>query len=130
MMNKNRELSHLYDSLKEDEPVINDMTREKLEKILGFIKDNYTCDISREGLAAALGMNPNYMSTLFKKYTGLKINDYINKLRIEAAAQQLSGSETKIIEIAYSVGFESLTTFNRVFKAVMGKTPTEYRDIT
>ncbi|MBN2078471.1 MAG: helix-turn-helix transcriptional regulator [Spirochaetes bacterium] len=128
LMIKNRELAHLYDSLKEEDPVITDLAREKLEKILSFIKENYTSDLSREGLAAAAGMNPNYMSTLFNKYKGLKINDYINKLRVEEASGRLSRGDEKVIEIAFSVGFESLTTFNRVFKAITGKTPTEYRE--
>ena len=126
---KNAEINHLYDRLKVGEPVISETTQEKLEKIVQFIKENYTSDLSREGLAAAVGLNPNYMSTLFKKYTGYKINDYINKLRIEDAAAKLSKRDEKIIEIAFAVGFESLTTFNRVFKSVIGKTPTEYRDM-
>ncbi len=129
LMKKNAEISHLYDRLKEDEPVINETTQEKLDKVVQFIKENYTSDLSREGLAAAVGLNPNYMSTLFKKYTGYKINDYINNLRIEEAAKRLSKRDGKIIEIAFAVGFESLTTFNRVFKGVIGKTPTEYRDM-
>ncbi|MBP7738626.1 MAG: helix-turn-helix transcriptional regulator [Spirochaetes bacterium] len=129
LMKKNAEIGHLYDRLKEDEPVINETTQEKLDKVVQFIKENYTSDLSREGLAAAVGLNPNYMSTLFKKYTGYKINDYINKLRIEEAAKKLTKRDEKIIEIAFAVGFESLTTFNRVFKSVIGKTPTEYRDM-
>ncbi len=129
LMKKNNEINHLYDRLKVDEPVINETTQEKLDKIIQFIKENYTSDLSREGLAAAVGLNPNYMSTLFKKYTGYKINDYINKLRIDEAANKLSKRDEKIIEIAFAVGFESLTTFNRVFKSVIGKTPTEYRDM-
>lgn len=129
LMKKNAEISHLYDRLKADEPVINETTQEKLDKVMQFIRENYTSDLSREGLAAAVNMNPNYMSTLFKKYTGYKINDYINKLRIEEAAEKLSRDDEKIIEIAFSVGFESLTTFNRVFKSIIGKTPTEYRDM-
>lgn len=128
IMRKNREIIHLYDKLKEDEPVINESSQEKLEKILEFIRENYTSDLSREGLAAAVDMNPNYMSTLFRKYTGFKINEYINKLRIEEAAGKLAERDAKVIEIAYAVGFESLTTFNRVFKTITGKTPTEYRD--
>jgi AraC-like DNA-binding protein len=129
LMKKNSEINHLYDRLKVDEPVINETTQEKLDKIMQFIKENYTSDLSREGLAAAVGLNPNYMSTLFKKYTGYKINDYINKLRIDEAANKLAKRDEKIIEIAFAVGFESLTTFNRVFKSVVGKTPTEYREM-
>ncbi len=107
---------------------INEMSRKKLDKVIDFIKGNYTSDLSREGLAAAVGMNANYMSGLFKTYTGQKINEYINTLRIEDASARLTENDEKIIEVAYGVGFESLSTFNRVFKSKTGKTPTEFRE--
>lgn len=68
------------------------------------------------------------MSRIFKQYTGMKISEYINKLRIEDAVKQLTASNKKIIDIALSTGFESLATFNRVFKTLTGKTPSHYRE--
>jgi AraC-like DNA-binding protein len=133
VMKKNLQLEAIYGNLKKTDAAanknnINETTREKLDRIIQFIKDNYTSDLSREGLASAIDMNPNYMSSLFKTYTGSKINEYINNLRIEEAVRMLNDNDTKIIEIAYAVGFESLSTFNRVFKYIKGKTPTEYRE--
>ncbi len=84
-------------------------------------------DISREGLASAIDISPDYMSRLFKVYTGMKLNDYINKLRVEAATLKLENKDTRIIDIAFDVGFESIMTFNRAFKAFMEITPSEYR---
>lgn len=112
---------------KADRQTITEISEEKLRRIIAFIEANFTADISREGLAAAVDMNPNYMSSMFKTFTGMKINQYINKLRIEDAAKKLTDKESKIIDVALSVGFESLTTFNRAFKEVMNTTPTEYR---
>ncbi len=107
--------------------VVTDSTGEKLKSIIAFINENYRSDISREGLAAAVGMNPNYFSGQFKEFTGKKINDYINELRIHEAMERLKDKQVKIIDAALATGFDSLSTFNRAFKNCTGKTPTEYR---
>ena len=97
------------------------------DRLIDFIKENYKSDLTRDGLAEAAGMNTYYFSKKFSEYTGKKINDYINELRIEDALKQLKDMETSIINIAFAVGFESLSTFNRSFKAVTGQTPSAYR---
>jgi AraC-like DNA-binding protein len=107
--------------------VITVTTEEKLKSIIVFIGDNYTSDISREGLAAAVGMNPNYFSSQFKEYTGKKINDFINELRVNDAKERLNNPGEKIIDVALATGFDSLSTFNRAFRHVTGMTPTDYR---
>ncbi len=107
--------------------VVTDTTGEKLKSIIAFINENYRSDISREGLAAAVGMNPNYFSSQFKEFTGKKINDYINELRVNEAMDRLKDKNIKIIDAALATGFDSLSTFNRAFKNCTGKTPTEYR---
>ncbi len=130
------DLGYLYDRLmlkeksssSEDTLSITDASEEKLKRVIDFIDKNYTSDISREGLAAAVDMHPNYMGSLFKNYAGKTINEYINSLRIEDAIRQLESENSRIIDIAFSVGYESLATFNRVFKKVTGKTPSEYKN--
>ncbi|TFH42143.1 MAG: helix-turn-helix domain-containing protein [Chrysiogenales bacterium] len=102
---------------------------EKLGKVLDFLNTNYLSDISREGLARAMELSPDHMSRKFKAYTGYRISDYINKLRIEDAARQLITTDCKIIEIAFSVGFESLVTFNRAFLKTRDMTPSDYRKL-
>lgn len=126
-------LKLLYDHIDEQKTgsarkkTVTDSTEEKIKKIIGFIEENYTSDISREGLASAVGMNPNYFSGQFREYTGKKINDYINEMRIDDAVVKLRERNARIIDVALSIGFDSLSTFNRAFKNVTGKTPTEYR---
>lgn len=120
-----RELSH--PKVEGRKTVVTAGTEEKLERVIEFLKQNYTSDISREGLAAAIGMSGDHMSRMFKAYTGKKINDFINELRIEAAAEKLCTTDEKIIDIAFSVGFESLATFNRAFLKVKGISPSQFR---
>ncbi|MCP4129688.1 MAG: helix-turn-helix transcriptional regulator, partial [bacterium] len=100
---------------------------QKLETGLKYIHENYCFDISREGLSALLEISPNYLSTCFKIYTGEKIYEYITRLRVEEAARQLLNADKTIIEISFSVGFESLRTFNRAFRNILNMTPSEYR---
>jgi AraC-like DNA-binding protein len=127
------QFEQLYNKLKELKPAkptmvtITYSSEEKLAQVIQFINENYTSNLSREGLAAAIDINPNYLSSLFNAYTGKKINEYINFLRIKEAARLLQDTDKKIIDIAFSIGFESLSTFIRAFKNEMGKTPTEYR---
>ena len=64
---------------------------------------------------------------VFHKATGLKFTDYVARLRLEDARHQLLNPNLRISEIAYEVGFQSLTQFNRTFKRVFGQSPTEFR---
>jgi AraC-like DNA-binding protein len=108
---------------------ITTQTEEKIKQAIAYIDINYTSDISRENLAASLDISPNHLGKFFKVHTGKKINEYINELRISDAARKLREQvDENIINIAFSVGFESLSTFNRAFLKVMGVTPTEYKD--
>jgi AraC-like DNA-binding protein len=106
---------------------ISSATKQKVAKAIEYIQKNYTSDISREGLAASLDINPDHLGKAFKVITGEKIGDFINRLRIEEAAKRLAEGKEKIIDIAYGVGFESLSTFNRSFAKIMEVSPQDYR---
>jgi transcriptional regulator GlxA family with amidase domain len=106
---------------------VTDQAQWKLKKVIEFVDENFTSDISREGLAAAVDLSPNYMSRLFISYKGKTINEYINELRIKFALERLENSDQKVLDIALEAGYENLTTFNRAFKKIAGRTPSEYR---
>jgi AraC-like DNA-binding protein len=124
------ELETLYDRLKENRTdiTITEASEEKLKRVINFIDENFTSDISREGLAAAVGLNPSYMGTLFKSYKGMSINNYISHLRIRKAIAELEQKNSRIIDIAFSAGFENIVSFNRIFKKITGKTPSEFKN--
>ncbi len=102
---------------------------EKIRRAIVYINDNYTGDISREGLAASLDMNPDYLGRTFMIYTGRKIGEHINELRIKKALVLMTETDRTILDIAYAVGFESVRTFNRAFYRVMKSRPASYRRV-
>lgn len=88
-------------------------------------------DLSKSTVATDIITQSNYsysrLSRLFKKYMGCTISQYVSYLRIEQAKEYLKNDNMRIIDIANAVGFDNVTYFNRVFKAAIGQTPSEFR---
>ena len=93
-----------------------------------FIKEHQADDLSLGDVARAVNTSTFYFCKLFKKATGLNFTDYLSRVRIEKAKNLLVNPNLRISEIAYAVGFQSLTHFNRVFRKVAGQSPTRYRE--
>lgn len=100
---------------------------DKVNRVISYIHEHYRSDISREGLASSVDIHPDNLSKLFSAHKNMRISDYINELRIQDAARLLIESDQRIIDIAFSVGFESVRTFNRAFPKYMHVTPEQYR---
>ena len=100
----------------------------KVDEVIAYLKENYRFEIAREGLASMVDLNPDYLGKMFKTRTGMRISDYTSWLRIQESMELLHDRSRSIIDIAFAVGFESLRTFNRVFAAHTGMTPTTYRE--
>jgi YesN/AraC family two-component response regulator len=92
-----------------------------------FIRENQAEDLSLSLVAKAVNMSTFYFCKMFKKATGLNFTNYVSRVRVEKAKNLLLNPNLRISEIAYEVGFQSLTHFNRVFKKIMGQSPTDYR---
>jgi AraC-like DNA-binding protein len=84
--------------------------------------------LTLSAVAQASGASVFHFCKVFKKTTGLKFTDYVARVRLEDAKAQLLNPSRRISEVAYDVGFQSLTQFNRVFKRVFGESPTEFRE--
>ncbi len=92
-----------------------------------FIAEHLSEDLSLGDVARAVNMSRFYFCKSFRKHTGLNFTDYVARLRVERAKELLLNPNLRVSEIAYEVGFQSLTHFNRVFRRVVGKSPTAYR---
>jgi AraC-like DNA-binding protein/ligand-binding sensor protein len=93
-----------------------------------FITEHHTEDLSLEQVAKSVNTSKFYFCKLFKKATGINFTDYVARVRTERAKNLLLNPNLRVSEIAYEVGFQSLTHFNRVFKRILGRSPSEYRD--
>jgi len=98
-----------------------------VQKARAYIANNKKEALSLAQVAAASGASMFHFCKVFKKSTGLKFTDYVARVRLEDARTQLLNPNRRIGEVAYDVGFQSLTQFNRMFKRVFGQSPTEFR---
>ncbi|MDD6060617.1 MAG: helix-turn-helix domain-containing protein [Ruminococcus sp.] len=110
-----------------DEFVINSDDRVKLSRVMKYIDQNFTEEISLDKLAAVAGYSKYHFSRIFKKYHNMSTVQYISRKRIKLAERLLVDPELSITEVAMRSGFSSLTTFNRIFKMEKQCTPTEFR---
>jgi YesN/AraC family two-component response regulator len=92
-----------------------------------FIHGHSSEELSLEQVAKAVNMSSFYFCKMFKKFAGVNFTEYVSRIRIENARNLLLNPNLRISEIAYEVGFQSLTHFNRVFKKVLGQSPTDFR---
>lgn len=92
-----------------------------------FISEHQAEELSLEQVAKAVHTSKFYFCKIFKKATGIHFTDYLARVRTERAKNLLLNRNLRISEIAYEVGFQSLTHFNRVFKRILGQSPTDYR---
>jgi YesN/AraC family two-component response regulator len=92
-----------------------------------FIDAHSDEELSLTKIAKSVHISPNYLSERFKEVTGVNFVDYIARTRTENARERLQNSDRRSSEIAFAVGFQSLSQFNRVFKKLTGKSPTAYR---
>jgi AraC-like DNA-binding protein len=102
--------------------------REAINDVIEYLDGNYYELYDRQDLAERFKIKEDYMCQVFKKKTGTSISNYINTLRIEAAKKLLEDTDSRVIDIAFHVGFENLTHFHRLFKKMTGTTPNSYRD--
>jgi AraC-like DNA-binding protein len=98
-----------------------------ITKAKQFIREHHTEDLSLGQVAAAVHTSIFYFCKLFRKVTGTTFTEFVSRTRVEKAKNLLLNPNLRVSEIAYEVGFQSLTHFNRVFKKVIGESPTEYR---
>ncbi len=99
----------------------------KFEKIIDYVKKNCREEIMLSNVAEKFYLSEAHLSRVFKKNTGFTFTQYINYQRVIFSQGLLTKSDKSIGEIAFESGFENLTHYGRVFKQLVGCTPSEYR---
>lgn len=98
-----------------------------IKRAKDFIQAHHAEDLSLGQVAKAVNTSTFYFCKIFKKSTGINFTDYVSRVRIERARNLLLNPNLRVSEIAYEVGFQSLTHFNRVFRRIVGQSPSDYR---
>ncbi len=99
-----------------------------IQKVIARIEADLTVDQSLNTHATLLNVSPSYLSTLFRKETGITLTEYANRKRVEYGMLLLSTTQMQVQTIAQHCGISDINYFTRIFKKVIGKTPTEYRN--
>ena len=101
----------------------------RIQEIYDYILKNYENDVSLDEVAEHACLTPPAFCRYFKKHTGKTFVTFLNELRVNEACKMLLSDkeEFQISHIAYDCGFNSVTNFNRVFKTVMGSSPSIYQ---
>src|SRR5690606_12222003 len=99
----------------------------RVERIAAYAAEHYPESMTVAGVAAAVGLHPNYAMTLFKNACGISIWEYVTRLRVSHAQRLLLATDWKVQRVALDSGFASPSGFYEAFARVSGCTPTAYR---
>jgi AraC-like DNA-binding protein len=99
----------------------------RMENIFQYVEANYQNQIDLDEVSKAAGFSKYYFTKFFKENSGMTFIDYLNNFRVTKAQWHIIDEEASIAEIAYKSGFNSVKTFNRVFKNITGCAPMEYK---
>src|SRR6266852_858461 len=97
-----------------------------LKKAQDFVRDRFQRSISLVEVAEFAGVHPVSLARAFRRTHHCTVGDYVRKLRVEFACQQLTGSRASLVDIALSAGFSEQSHFSRTFKRLTGLTPSQY----
>ena len=106
-----------------------DATWEYIRTACSYIAEHSSDDISQTDVASVTGLSPFYFSKIFKEYTKMTFPQYLANIRVQNAINLLADEKLSITDCAFSAGFQSTTTFNKIFRETTGWTPREYRKL-
>ncbi|RWL42367.1 MULTISPECIES: helix-turn-helix domain-containing protein [unclassified Mesorhizobium] len=96
-------------------------------RMCDYIAENFLYDIDCVTIACAADIHPKYAMSLFKKSTGMTLNEYLNLLRLSYAQALLMHEDANVLRVAMESGFGSLSAFNKSFRKLAGMSPSDFR---
>jgi len=107
--------------------VVNAQDRSRIESVYTYVQEHFKETIPLEDIAKVTNMTVPAFCRYLKKLTGKTFTQIVNEFRIGHACTLLSEAELPISEVAFECGFNNLSHFNRQFKQITDKSPSEYR---
>lgn len=96
-------------------------------QLITAINDPANCDLTAEKLCRLSSYSPPILIKYFKRYTGLNVVQYLTRSKVNAAKRLLASSDFSVLQICGRLGYDSESHFIKVFKQIVGQTPTKYR---
>lgn len=106
---------------------VNDVRGERLKQMLAFVQRNCTEKLTLEQIAGSAGISTRECSRCFQSILKMTPIEYLTDCRVRKAAELLQNTSQSIIEISYNCGFSTASYFCRIFKKVMGQSPSSYK---
>lgn len=99
----------------------------RMQQICSYVMAHYVHTISLDDIAAEVGMNRSAFCSYFKRCKGITFSQYVTQYRLNTACKLLKHSQKQVSEICFTVGFNDLPHFVRVFTNNIGVSPSRYR---
>jgi YesN/AraC family two-component response regulator len=116
-------------ALKSNQIVVTQSNAENpiVAKAKQIIEERHSEELSLGQVAQEVHVSSYHLCKLFRKSTGITFTEFVSRTRTEKAKNLLLNPQLRVSEIVYEVGFQSLTHFNRIFKKLVGESPTRFR---
>ena len=100
----------------------------RVKSICDYITENFRHDISATDIAVYANIHPKYAMNIFRQSTGMTLNEYVNLLRLSfAQAMLINDGDANVLSVAMESGFGSLSAFNKSFRKITGRSPSDFR---
>jgi AraC-like DNA-binding protein len=96
-------------------------------RICEFVAENFREDIDSIAIALSADIHPKYAMSVFKKSTGMTLNEYVSLMRLSYAQALLMREDANVLQVAMDSGFGSLSAFNKCFRKISGMSPTDFK---
>lgn len=98
-----------------------------LGRAIDFLESEYRRSLRIEEVAAEVGIHPTHLSRVFRRRVGIPLGEYVHRLRVRYASEELCRPGARLVDVAAAAGFADQSHMTRVFKRVTGATPLEFR---
>lgn len=99
----------------------------RIKQAISYMEENYEKNLSIQNMGDYLGMTPAYFSRFFKNSAGQNFHDYLERIRVCHAKEELENGDDSVTELSFACGFPNVKSFITAFKKAYGTTPAQYR---